>query len=103
VTRAELFARDNYTCVYCGQVFEPTLLSLDHVQPRSRGGDNSPGNTVTCCLSCNARKGRHRLWEFLLAEPDTLATFRRLARHVWPRHLRALDEAIASAARRPQS
>lgn len=100
MTRAELFARDAWTCVYCGAVFEPAQLSLDHVQPRSRGGDNSPGNTVTCCLTCNARKGRQRLAEFLLADPVALANFRRLARHVWPRHLRALEEALQGAARR---
>ncbi|MCA9172689.1 MAG: HNH endonuclease, partial [Planctomycetales bacterium] len=32
-------------------------LSLDHVVPRSRGGDTSWENVVCCCLKCNTRKG----------------------------------------------
>jgi len=32
-------------------------LTLDHIFPRSRGGENSPVNIVTACLSCNNRKG----------------------------------------------
>ena len=42
--REEVFARDDYRCVYCGQQLEADLLSLDHVQPRMRGGDRSGGN-----------------------------------------------------------
>ena len=47
--REGIFARDDYRCVYCGQQFEPDLLSVDHVQPRVRGGDRSGGNLVTAC------------------------------------------------------
>ena len=31
-------------------------LTLDHILPRSRGGDNSPVNIVTACIKCNNRK-----------------------------------------------
>lgn len=100
MTREELFARDDRRCVYCGEIYPIEALTVDHVQPRSRGGDGSPGNLVTACAPCNARKGRLRLAEFLLADPAAHANFRRLAVHVWPRHLRTLEEAISALARR---
>ncbi len=93
--REEVFARDGNRCVYCGEVFPVEQLTVDHVQPRVKGGDQSGGNLVTACGGCNVLKGHRRLADFLLASPAALASFRRLARHVWPRHLRALDEEIA--------
>ncbi len=95
MNRQEVFARDGYRCVYCGLVFEVEALSVDHVQPRVRGGDNSSGNVVTACGGCNTAKGHRRLAEFLLAEPGARANFVSLARHVYPRHLRALREEMA--------
>ena len=100
MNREEVFARDDWRCVYCGEQFPPASLTVDHVQPQMRGGDNSGGNVVTACASCNSRKGHRRLAEFLLDEPGALASFRRLARHVWPRHLRTLDEALMAGQRR---
>ena len=90
--REEIFARDGYRCVYCGAQFEPHALTVDHVQPRVRGGDNTPGNVVTACGGCNTAKGHRKLAEFLLAEPVARANFLALARFVYPRHLRALSE-----------
>ena len=55
LTRREVFARDNYTCQYCGVV--GAQLTVDHVNPRSRGGQTSWENVVCSCRSCNARKG----------------------------------------------
>ena len=92
MTRVEIFARDGYRCVYCGQVFPPDELSVDHVQPRSRGGDRSGGNLVTACKPCNVRKGRKRMAVYLAADPVAYANFRRYAVHVWKRHLQALNE-----------
>ena len=92
--REEIFARDGHRCVYCGEVFPPESLSVDHVQPRSRGGDSSGGNVVTACGGCNTLKGRQRLADFLVAAPDVRVNFFRFARHVWPRHLRAIEEEI---------
>lgn len=98
--REEIFARDDWRCVYCGQQFLPAALTVDHVQPQARGGDNSGGNVVTACATCNLRKGHRRLVDFLLDEPESLANFRQLASHVWARHLRALDEALQAGQRR---
>jgi hypothetical protein len=75
-------------------VFPPEALSVDHVQPRSRGGDSSGGNVVTACGGCNTSKGRQRLTDFLVSTPAARENFFRFARHVWPRHLRALEEEL---------
>ena len=81
--------------MYCGERFESALLTVDHVQPRMRGGDRSGGNLVTACGACNARKGGLRLAEFLRADETARATFFRLAApHVWPRILRAVEEEV---------
>ncbi len=38
-------------------------LTVDHVQPLSKGGDNTPGNIQGLCLNCNTRKGvKHIDW-----------------------------------------
>ena len=54
VNRQKVFKRDEYQCVYCGSQKE---LTIDHVQPRSRGGRNTWTNLVTCCSKCNHKKG----------------------------------------------
>ncbi len=55
--RRNLFARDSNRCQYCGKRFPTVELSLDHVVPRSRGGDTSWENIVCACIKCNVRKG----------------------------------------------
>ena len=55
ITRRALFARDRWTCQYCGN--ERGTLTIDHVVPRSKGGASSWENIVTCCGPCNRRKG----------------------------------------------
>ena len=55
--RRNLFARDGNSCQYCGDAKPLSQLSVDHIIPRSRGGDTSWENTVCCCLPCNTRKG----------------------------------------------
>jgi len=55
ITRRAIFARDSWTCQYCGS--ERGNLTIDHVIPRSKGGSSSWDNIVTCCAPCNRRKG----------------------------------------------
>jgi 5-methylcytosine-specific restriction endonuclease McrA len=94
--RIGIFERDEFRCVYCGEQFPAEELTLDHVQPRVRGGDRSEGNLVTACKACNTLKGHRRLSEFLHDNPIARKIFFRDARHVWPRLLRDLeDELIA--------
>ena len=89
-----MFARDGYRCVYCGQVYETEALTVDHVQPKVRGGDDSGGNVVTACSACNTRKGHRRIAEFLRDEPASRANFFRLATQVYRRHVRAIEEEL---------
>ncbi|MCK6457905.1 MAG: HNH endonuclease [Phycisphaerae bacterium] len=55
--RRNIYARDGNRCQYCGRKFATTELSLDHVIPRSQGGQSTWENVVCCCLRCNIRKG----------------------------------------------
>jgi 5-methylcytosine-specific restriction endonuclease McrA len=55
ITRRAVFARDHWTCQYCGG--ERGKLTVDHVIPRSKGGATRWENIVTCCAPCNRRKG----------------------------------------------
>lgn len=55
--RTRIYMRDKYRCQYCGDKKTASELTLDHILPRSRGGDNSPVNVVTACVACNQRKG----------------------------------------------
>ena len=57
ISRRALFARDGWRCVYCGST--GGRLTLDHVIPRSRGGESSWENVVTSCAPCNLRKGNN--------------------------------------------
>ena len=97
--RDEVFARDGYRCVYCGEVFPVDALSVDHVQARVRGGDRSGGNLVTACEGCNVLKGHRRLADFLLEFPVARRNFFAYAGHVWPRHLRAVEEELEKRSR----
>ena len=94
--REQIFARDDFQCVYCGERFEAEALTVDHVQPKMRGGDRSGGNLVTACGACNARKGGMRLAQFLRADPVAHKHFFVLAAaHVWPRILRTVEQELA--------
>ena len=55
--RCNIFARDGNRCQYCGKRFALSELSLDHVSPRSQGGDTTWDNIVCCCVKCNVKKG----------------------------------------------
>jgi 5-methylcytosine-specific restriction endonuclease McrA len=54
ITRRAVFARDGWECQYCGA---RTSLTVDHVIPRSKGGNSDWENIVASCAPCNRRKG----------------------------------------------
>ncbi len=91
--RERIFRRDGFRCVYCGGVFEADELTLDHVQPRMRGGDLSDGNLVSACRACNTTKAGAPAWAFLARRPLERQNFLRYATAVWPRLRRAVEEA----------
>lgn len=55
LSRRSIFARDNYTCQYCG--YTGADLTVDHVIPRRYSGPTSWDNLVCCCRKCNTKKG----------------------------------------------
>jgi 5-methylcytosine-specific restriction endonuclease McrA len=56
-SRVNVFARDRFTCQYCGAKPHRSHLNLDHVIPRSLGGKTTWENVVCSCVDCNRRKG----------------------------------------------
>ena len=80
-TRRNLFKRDHFTCQYCGCRPGTSELTIDHVNPRSRGGTSTWENCVLACVACNHRKA-NRLpeeigWKLLKdpVEPHWAPTF----------------------------
>jgi 5-methylcytosine-specific restriction endonuclease McrA len=61
VTNTFLFARDGYSCQYCGrhrrELGHREFLTRDHLTPLCRGGTNSWSNVITACTRCNHKKG----------------------------------------------
>jgi 5-methylcytosine-specific restriction endonuclease McrA len=74
--RRNIYGRDNNTCQYCGKRFTTQDLNLDHVIPRSRGGQSTWENIVCSCIPCNTRKADRTPQEAgmrLVREPRRLA------------------------------
>jgi 5-methylcytosine-specific restriction endonuclease McrA len=57
VTRRGVLRRDGHSCGYCGR----HASTVDHIQPRSSGGQDTWENLVACCLTCNNAKGNKTL------------------------------------------
>ena len=99
LSRKNILLRDRNTCQYCSVVLPSSELTLDHVIPRSRGGNSTWENLVACCHDCNRRKGNQLLHELtdmkLLREPRpfSLHTSRHIMRMIgsadpsWRRYL----------------
>jgi 5-methylcytosine-specific restriction endonuclease McrA len=99
LSRRAVFARDGQRCQYCSRPAE----NIDHVVPRSRGGEHSWENVVASCRPCNARKENR-----LLAETDLRLHRRPVAPHAtlwviatagsidpaWAPYLPALEESV---------
>src|ERR1700761_5895869 len=71
ITRRAVFARDDWTCQYCGS---RSNLTVNHVVPRSKGGTSSLDNIVASCAPCNRRKGNalpRQVGMHLTREPRT--------------------------------
>jgi hypothetical protein len=70
-SRQGVLRRDEYTCIYCGERLRRSDCTIDHLRPRSRGGESTWGNTACACRECNGRKadrwpheaGMGLLWE----------------------------------------
>jgi len=56
-SKLAIFYRDMFMCAYCGKVCSDDEVTIDHIIPKSRGGNWSWENLVTCCKDCNQLKG----------------------------------------------
>lgn len=71
-TRQQIFKRDKQTCQYCKEWFPVRELTIDHVNPLSKGGKHTWENVVTACSDCNNKKGSKSLRQLgwnLLKQP----------------------------------
>ena len=102
LTRRAVLDRDGHDCVYCGARAD----TIDHVRPRSRGGQHVWTNVVAACARCNHRKGDRLLAEIGWAlphppvqPPATVAVVMGWASREpsWDRYLGLTAPAVASA------
>lgn len=102
LTRRAVLDRDLHACVYCGSRAD----TIDHVRPRSRGGEHTWSNVVAACARCNHRKGDRLLteigWRLLVAPvqpPATVAVVLGWTKRdpAWGRYL-GLDDGILQVA-----
>ena len=63
--RLKVFERDGYKCHYCNKQLTRFTATLDHIQPVSKGGDNSFDNLVTSCLHCNSKRGNRPIMDII--------------------------------------
>lgn len=108
LSRRSIFARDNYTCQYCG--YTGKELTVDHVVPKRLGGPTSWDNLVCCCRKCNGKKGDKTLQQigYLLPRPPrrpkyvpfvSLIKFVRGTKNkAWRDYLPIFDDVDAAAA-----
>lgn len=70
--RFAVFARDNFTCRYCGRQSDSVVLVIDHMIPVSAGGTNDAENLVTACETCNQGKADTTLSQHAPNDSDRL-------------------------------
>lgn len=56
-SKNNILIRDRYLCQYCGKPLKSHEITLDHIVPKSRGGESNWENLAACCPRCNVRKG----------------------------------------------
>lgn len=71
--RFEVFARDGFTCRYCGIQSDKAQLEIDHVVPVCKGGTNDLENLATACFDCNRGKAGNPIEKITTSEGGRLA------------------------------
>jgi hypothetical protein len=69
--RLKVFERDKYMCHYCKKQLARFSATLDHIQPVSKGGDNSYDNLITACLLCNSQRGAKPIMDHITRGHET--------------------------------
>lgn len=84
-SRHSVFERDKNVCQYCGKSFGRSQLTIDHVIPQSRGGEDTWENLVVACTRCNVRKGSRTPQEAgmkLIRQPEAPPWLPRFGRRI---------------------
>jgi 5-methylcytosine-specific restriction endonuclease McrA len=55
-SRKNIFTRDGFKCLYCGAHGSKIVLELEHIVPKSRGGNSEWSNLCCSCHECNQKK-----------------------------------------------
>lgn len=55
-SQKNIWIRDNFTCQYTGKKLKPGEGNIDHIVPKSRGGETDWSNCVLACKKVNAKK-----------------------------------------------
>ena len=69
------------TCIYCGETYDATELTIDHVHPKSLGGPSNTKNSVCACFKCNQEKGTTD-WQSFIAKFNNPLREQILASHI---------------------
>lgn len=64
--RKTVYDNDGGYCYLCGDKISIDDMTIDHVTPKSCGGENSTNNARCCCFTCNQMKGNMDLDEFVV-------------------------------------
>jgi 5-methylcytosine-specific restriction endonuclease McrA len=61
----------NPKCIFCRQSLTETNITVDHIIPISKGGNNCQVNLITCCLDCNNERGNSDFYTYLRLKNGT--------------------------------
>lgn len=79
--RFEVFARDGFTCMYCGRRPPEVVLEVDHIEAVANGGTNEDLNLITSCCDCNRGKAAKKLSE-IRPRPDADVEYMRVQQEI---------------------
>jgi len=79
--RFEIFARDAFTCQYCGRRPPEVVLECDHIHPQSKGGGDEIINLITSCYDCNRGK-RAKVISDVAPRPDADLAFLKVQQEI---------------------
>lgn len=85
-TVVEVWNKTKGKCWYCGDEFDDTdngHFTVDHIVPLSEAKDNSIGNLVPCCKSCNSSKRNRTVDEFRLMHQKKLGMLFDFSQVMW--------------------